>query len=248
MKPLRVAALLLVLVLVGPFLVYRWSVRGGGPSDRDAADSLAARSAVVPSSSVAPPAPARVPARAPRDRYWLGSPALPAAPDPTWITYQADGFSFRYPKGATVHADTSRDDGEIGLRLSGPMVTLTPADSEAASNIGTHTGDSYRLRFVVIPNPSRRPLRSVVDSIRTDWNRKADEEYAILPPKEKTRGAAFFLMLDMNCGDCQDERYYTAAGIRVVMVQVVHDISIPGERGEQDRLYAAILSTLHVEP
>lgn len=167
------------------------------------------------------------------------SVTLPSAPQPGWRTFEGDGFTLRYPPDAVVE----RGPAGVGdtATIRGPRIHV-PVDPDA----GPSDGPAYQLRVESFPNPASVTAEAWVDSIRTAANAHEmdpDSLGFLSPPDTVTFGSVRALRLEPFCGDCAPEELYLAAPRRRVLLSYVFDISYPGDRDAQRRLYEAIVST-----
>jgi hypothetical protein len=170
---------------------------------------------------------------------------LPAAHRDDWRTFQGDGFSLRYPPDATVGPGHSHPSDIAGQRITGPRIHI-PVDP----NKGPSDGPAYRLDIASFPNPSHTTDEQWVDSVRSASNSHPDADSSdfVAPPDTVTFGNVRALVLEPYCGDCEAKELYLASSERRVMLSYVFDISVPGDREAQRRLYQAIVSTFRWSP
>lgn len=196
------------------------------------------------------PPPVARPGETPRTGTQRGlvPPPLPAAPLPDWATLRGDGFTLRYPPEATLHPVTTFPDDLPATAIRGPVVVVRSADA----HVGTHTGPAYQLMVASAPDPGVRPVARWVDSVRTARDRRARDAGDTLalhgPAVPMTVAGEQGLMLVPFCGDCEVVEVYLASGQRRVLVSMVYDLAIPGDRESQRRLYEAILGTFRWTP
>jgi hypothetical protein len=178
----------------------------------------------------------------------LRPPTLPSAPFADWVTLRGDGFTLRYPPEATLQADSTFPDALPGTAIRGPMIVVRSPDVE----VGTHTGPAYQMLVVSAPNPAGTSVQRWVDSVRRARNARVGDDPDTLaqhgPPVAVSVGDERALMLLPFCGDCEVMELYLASRDRRVLVSMVYDLSIPGDRESQRQLYEAILGTFRWTP
>jgi len=171
---------------------------------------------------------------------------LPSAAESSWLTFRGDGFTLRYPPDAIIDSARSHPGDVPGLEIRGPRIHL-PVDP----NRGPSDGPAYRLWVASFPNLASVTTEVWVDSVRrkaNDHPMDADSLGYLAAPDTVTFGAVRALRLQPFCGDCSPEELYLAAPHRLVLLSYVFDVSIPGDRDAQQRLYAAIISTFQWHP
>jgi hypothetical protein len=168
------------------------------------------------------------------------TPALSTAPMPDWKFYEGDGFRFRYPARATVHAATSHPGNYPGFAIRGNI-------GEAHNPKERSSGElEFQLIVSVFPNPSGKTAEQWVDSVRQVWNHQlqSDSLEFLGPPDTVSINGLRGLRLRPFCGDCAPEEIYvTDASHTVVLSYVFDDVSNSADREKQRKLYQAILST-----
>ena len=132
---------------------------------------------------------------------------------------------------------TSHPNELRGTAIHGPVVV----DSTGAR------GPAWRIVVVTAANPEQVPLTQWVDSVRAEQNAASAEDPDSLAwlaaPDTVQVGTERGLRLQPFCGDCEAYETYTAVRGRVVVFAIIYDISVPGDRDEQQALYDAILGT-----
>jgi hypothetical protein len=169
--------------------------------------------------------------------------ALPVTPTPDWKVYRGGGFTLRYPAEASLVPSSSHPEGLPGMAIQGPDVTVRQPGPEG----GERTGPAYSLLISEFPNLGGRSPAEWVDSVRRARNageQDADDVDFLGPPDTVAVGTGPALRLYPFCGDCEPEEVYVVGPRRTVVFSILYDISIPGDRAAQGRLYDAILSTI----
>ena len=163
--------------------------------------------------------------------------AAVSAPEPTWRTFQGDGFTLRIPGTATTDTATSHPNDIAGIGIEGAVVR----DSAGQA------GPAWKLVVAAQPNPRHVPLEQWVDSVRQERNTASagdpDSLAWLAAPETITVGDQRALRLQPFCGDCEAYELYTAVPGRIVVIAIIYDISIPGDRDQQKAMYRAILAS-----
>jgi hypothetical protein len=175
-------------------------------------------------------------------RYHQSNPAVPDSVTPDWLTYQGDGFTIRYPKEATLARAESQPSGMPGMAIEGPRIHVP-----VSPDVGPSDGPAYRLILSSFPNPHGWTAEQWVDSLRREANGRpmdSDSLGYLAPPDTASFGAVRALRLQPYCGDCEPYELYVATARRMIVVNYIFDISVPGDRQAQARFYRAAVSTL----
>lgn len=175
-------------------------------------------------------------------RYHLSDAAVPGTVGSDWLTYQGDGFSIRYPREATLVRAESHPSAMPGMAIQGPRIHV-----EVPPNVGPSDGPAYRLIVSSFPNPRGWSAEQWVDSLRREANSRPmdpDSLGYLAAPDTAVLATVRALRLQPFCGDCQPEELYVATPRRMIVVSYIFDISVPGDREAQRRLYRAVVSTL----
>ncbi|HEX6537330.1 MAG TPA: hypothetical protein VF041_22300 [Gemmatimonadaceae bacterium] len=175
-----------------------------------------------------------------------GAAALPSAPRADWVTYRGEGFTLRYPPNAILRPGRSHPSDIPGIAIQGPRIHVpVPPDQ------GPSDGPAYELQVASFPNPAGVSAEAWVDSIRGARNAHEmdpDSLDYLGPADTVTFGSVRALRLQPYCGDCESVELYLASPRRRIIASYIGDISFPGDRDAQRRLYAAILSTFQWTP
>ncbi len=175
-------------------------------------------------------------------QYHMKGPALPDSVGADWLTYKGDGFTIRYPKEAKLVRGESHPSGLPGMAIEGPTIHVP-----VSPDVGPSDGPAYRLIISSVPNPHGWSAEQWVDSLRREANKPpmdADSSSYLAPPDTVVLGTLRALHLQLNCGDCDPHELYVATPKRMIVVNYVFDISVPGDRDAQARFYKVLVSTL----
>jgi hypothetical protein len=171
---------------------------------------------------------------------------LPDSVSSDWRVYEGDDFTIRYPPGATLLAARSHPNDIPGTAIRGPIIHVpVPAD------VGPSDGPAYQLIVSNFPNTSHKTTEQWVDSLRREANNHemdADSLGFLASPDTVAINRFDALRLEPFCGDCAPEELYIAGRNRTVVLSYVFDISFPGNREAQSRVYQAIMSTFSWKP
>lgn len=196
-----------------------------------------ARQTVVP-----PPLPTSEP---PLQGAVADSSELPQHPASDWLTYDGGAFAIRYPPNATLVEARSHPRDVPGTAIVGPTIHVP-----VAPDVGPSDGPAYRLIVASLPNPKHLSSAEWVEAVRGEANNgpmDADSMDFIRPADSLQIGSTRFLRLRPPCGDCAPEELYLAAGDRMAMLSYIFDISVPGDRDRQRKVYEAILGTFRAK-
>ena len=173
--------------------------------------------------------------------YHVTGPAVPDTIGADWPTYQGDGFTIRHPKDASFVRAESHPRGMPGIAIEGPRIHV-----EVPPNVGPSDGPAYRLIVSSFPNPRGWSAEQWVDSLRREANSHMDADSLgyLAAPDTVVLGTVRALRSKPFCGDCEAEELYIATRRRMIVVSYIFDISVPGDREAQRRLYRAVVSTL----
>lgn len=178
------------------------------------------------------------------DSVSVGARPTPAVLDTVssdWRTYHGDGFTLRFPSQATLVSAESHPSGMLGTAIQGPNIRVA-----VSPEAGPSEGPAYRLIVSSFPNPRGWSAEQWVDSLRQEANRgpmDADSLSFLAAPDTVMLGHVRALRLEPFCGDCEPEELYLAMPQRMVVLSYIFDISVPGDRAAQQRLYRAIAAT-----
>ena len=167
---------------------------------------------------------------------------VPDAVGPDWRTYRGDGFELRYPQQATLVRTESHPNSMPATAIEGPTIHVpVPPD------VGPSDGPAYRFLVSSFPNPHQWSAEQWTDSLRREANRgpmDPDSLSYLGAPDTVVLGTVRALRLRPFCGDCEPEELYVATPRRMVVLSYIFDISVPGDREAQRRLYRVIAGTL----
>lgn len=160
-----------------------------------------------------------------------------SVPQSEWRTFQGDGFTLKIPLAATTDTATSHSTDIVGIGITGPMVR----------NGTGQGGPAWKLVIASQPNRRNLSLDQWVDSVRNERNAASagdpDSLAWMAAPDTMSVGEQRALRLQPFCGDCEAYEIYAAVPARIVVVAIIYDISIPGDREQQRAMYHAILAT-----
>lgn len=158
-----------------------------------------------------------------------------------WRTFDGESFTLRYPPDATLATAESHPAGRPGTAIRGPVIHVP-----VSPDVGPSDGPAYQLVVSELPNPSNRSTEQWVDSVRKEENAQEMDQDSLgflHAPDTLTVNGSRALRLEPFCGDCEPEEIYIAGPGHTVVISYVFDVSFPGDRDVQRRLYSTILNT-----
>ena len=175
-------------------------------------------------------------------RYHLSDPAVPDTVGSDWITYQGDGFTVRYPKGATLVRAESHPSKMPGMAIQGPKIHVPVMTDEKPAD-----GPAYWLHLASFPNPGGLSAEQWVDSLRHAANSKSADADTLdhsPPPSTGVLGSVRVLSVRPFCDECAAEELYIATPHRMIVASYYFDVGTPGFHEAQEHFYRALVSTL----
>lgn len=178
-------------------------------------------------------------------RYHLSDPAVPDSVGPDWLTYQGDGFTVRYPKGATLVRAESYPSKMPGIAIQGPKIHIPVMTDEKPDD--RTDGPAYWLHLASFPNPGGLSAEQWVDSLRHVANSKSTEGDTLdhpLPPSTEMLGSMRVLSVRPLCDECDAEELYILTPHRMIVASYDFNVGTPGFHEAQEHFYRALVSTL----
>ena len=181
---------------------------------------------------------------APKEESRASADTVPNSAQADWRVYEGSSFRLRYPPDAVIQPRShSGDLAETTIR--GPQIHVSvPPD------VGPSDGPAYELVVSVAANASHKTTAQWVDSVRQQANEEMDSDSLdfLAEPDTVMVNGVQALRLRPFCGDCAAEEIYLAGQHETVMLSYVFDISFPGDRAAQRRVYQAMLNTFAWKP
>jgi hypothetical protein len=178
-------------------------------------------------------------------RYHLSDPAVPDSVGADWLTYQGDGFTVRYPKGATLVRAESYPSKMPGIAIEGPMIHVPVMTDEQPDD--RTVGPAYWLHLASFPNPGGLSAEQWVDSLRRAASRKSTDADTLdhsPPPSTGVLGGVRVLGVQPFCDECAAEELYIATPHRMIVASYNFDVGTRGFHEAQEHFYRALVSTL----